>query len=109
MRDSGLTPTQTDVHAGNISAYTEAMKKNPGEPGAWDWRHTSNDPLSPMILDAEGRILAGHHRFIAARLAGIEIPEGVVKTLNRSTAGRPVYSWSDVKILPGARPPRRTF
>ena len=109
MREADLTPTQTDVHEENILAYADAMRKAADEPGAWNWNYTANDPLSPMIVDAQGRILAGHHRFIAAWLAGIEVPTGVVKTLNRSTAGRPVYDWADVTVRPGSRPPRRTF
>ena len=98
MAGSGLTPTQTDVYEGSIDQYAEAMRT-----GDWDWNKTRTDLMAPMLLDREGRILAGHHRFIAARKAGIDIPPGVVRILGRLTAGRPTYAWSDVTLRSGAR------
>jgi hypothetical protein len=39
--------------------------------------------------------MSGHHRIIAAELAGIEIPESAIVKYSGVTS-RPVYDWSDV-------------
>jgi hypothetical protein len=97
MKDTHLSPTQRQVFAENISEYAEAMQN-----GTWDWNRTANDPFSPMIKDTAGNIMAGHHRFIAAEVAGVEIPEGVVKIIPAGGARVP-RPWSSVKMLPGRR------
>lgn len=105
MKDSGLSPTQKEVWEGNINKYAEAMQKASGEPAAWDWNHTATDPLGPMIKDASGNIMAGHHRFIAAEQAGVAIPDGVVRIIPGSGARIP-RPWGGVIVRPGFRPGR---
>lgn len=95
MRDTGLRPTQRQVFADALENYAEAMRG-----GTWDWQRTAGDPRVPMIVDTAGNILAGHHRFIAARMAGITMPPGVVKTLPASGA-RVARDWSEVQVVSG--------
>jgi hypothetical protein len=102
MKDSGLIPTQKDVWEGNINEYADAMRKAPGESGAWDWNRTATDPREPMIKDLNGNIIAGHHRFIAAKLAGVQIPEGVIKVIP-GYGGRVPRPWGNVTVHPGFR------
>ncbi len=97
MQNTGLTPTQKKVYEGMIQQYAEAMQNE-----EWDWQRTANDPLSPMIKDMAGNILAGHHRFIAAEVAGVQIPAGVVKVFASSGARVP-RSWSEVVVVSGVR------
>ncbi len=105
MKGSGLRPTQKEVWEGNIHKYAEAMRKAPGEPGAWDWNWTATNLMEPMIKDTYGNILAGHHRFIAVEAAGVEIPADVVKTIFGSGA-RVSRPWSSVSVRSGFRPGR---
>lgn len=105
MKDSGLNPTQKEVWAGSINEYAEAMKKAPSEPGAWDWNRTATNPMEPTILDTNNNIIAGHHRFIAAKQAGVTIPDGVVKIIPTSGA-RVARAWHSVTVNPGMRPVR---
>ena len=97
MRNTGLMPTQKKVFEGMIQQYVEAMKNE-----EWDWQRTANDPLAPMIRDTDGNILAGHHRFIAAEVAGIQIPAELVKVM-AGTGARVPRSWSEVKVVSGVR------
>ena len=98
MRDSGLLPTQKEVYAENINEYAEAMRT-----GVWDWKITATDARAFMIVDANGGIIAGHHRFVAAKIADISIPNGVVKMLIRPSA-RGSRAWTVVTVRPGYRP-----
>jgi hypothetical protein len=63
----GLKPTQTKQHfdRDKINKMIEAMLD-----GSFDWSKSS---LQPVILGPQGEILGGHHRVIAAHLAGIDL------------------------------------
>ncbi len=103
MQNTGLHPTQKQVYADNLAEYAQAMRQASGTPGAWDWNKTANDLRPPMVKDAAGNILAGHHRFIAVELAGIAMPDGVVRTKLTPTLRMP-RSWDSVVVSPGLRP-----
>lgn len=92
-----LTCPDDQVYAGNVNEYAEAMRN-----GIWDWARTASDPTSPMIKDAAGNILAGHHRFVAAEAAGVKIPKGVVRIIPGSGERVP-HPWDQVTVLPGYR------
>ena len=94
---TGLTPTQAKSHfdKGKINRMVDAMRD-----GTFDWSKAS---LQPVVLGPAGEVLGGHHRVIAAHLAGIDLaavagsrPQFCV--LPRSY--RPVHAWADV--LPDA-------
>jgi len=58
--------------------------------GTWDWS------LNKIIVDPEGNIMSGHHRVLAAELAGLpEIPKDSIH-LATSVTRRPVYAWSTI-------------
>ena len=91
-------PTQKEVSAALVNDYAAAIIA-----GTWDWNRTETDPRSPMIVDPHNAIVAGHHRFVAAALAQVVIPEGVIKLLPAATA-RPTRPWSQVTVRAGYRP-----
>ena len=90
---AGLKPTQ-DKHRfdrDKIEAMADAMSN-----GFFDWRSAG---LQPVILGPNDEVLGGHHRIIAAHLAGIDLgslpgPRPQVQRLARCF--RPVYQWIDV-------------
>jgi hypothetical protein len=94
---TGLKPTQTkqNFDPGKINKMVDAMKD-----GSFEWDKAS---LQPVILGPHDEILGGHHRVIAAHLAGIDLstvpgPRPQVQRL--PTSFRPVSDWIDV--LPDA-------
>ncbi len=89
----GLKPTQTkqNFDRDKIDKMVEAMQD-----GSFDWNKAG---LQPVILGPNGEILGGHHRVIAAHLAGIELtavpgPRPQVQRLSKNY--RPVEQWIDV-------------
>jgi hypothetical protein len=89
----GLKPTQTKQHfdRDKINNMVDAMKD-----GSFDWNRAS---LQPVILGPNGEVMGGHHRVIAAHLAGIDLtavpgPRPQVQRLPRNF--RPVFDWIDV-------------
>ena len=65
--------------------------------GSFDWKAAS---LEPIILGPKGQVLNGHHRVIAAELAGVDLasvpgPSPQVRRLPRE-AFRPEFRWIDV-------------
>ncbi len=91
----GLKPTQAKQHFDRdaINQMAEAMKD-----GSFDWDKAS---LQPVILGPDGEVMGGHHRVIAAHLAGIDLtaiagPRPQVQRLPSNY--RPVYDWGDVLL-----------
>ncbi len=89
----GLKPTQGKQHfdRDKIDVMADAMKD-----GTFDWNAAS---LQPVILGPNGEVLGGHHRVIAAHLAGVDLtavqgPRSQVQRLARNY--RPVVCWVDV-------------
>jgi hypothetical protein len=89
----GLKPTQTKQHfdKDKIERMVDAMTD-----GSFAWHKAS---LQPVILGPDGEVLGGHHRVIAAHLAGIDLtavqgPRPQVQRLPRNF--RPVFDWIDV-------------
>jgi hypothetical protein len=90
---TGWKPTQAKQHfdRDKINTMVEAMKD-----GSFAWDKAS---LQPIILGPDGGILGGHHRVIAAHLAGIDLtsipgPRPQVQRLPKIF--RPVADWIDV-------------
>jgi len=89
----GLKPTQTkqNFDPDKINRMADAMRD-----GSFDWNKAGSQPV---ILGPNGEIMGGHHRMIAAHLAGIDLaavpgPRPQVQRLPKSF--RPVYDWIDV-------------
>lgn len=90
---SGLIPTQGKHHfnRATIDKMTDAMKD-----GSFDWHKAG---LQPVILGPGGQVMGGHHRVIAAHLAGIDLttipgPRPQVQRLPKNF--RQEYRWIDV-------------
>ena len=64
---TGLIPTETkpQFDREKINRMAEAMRN-----GTFDWNRSS---LQPIILGPNGQVLGGHHRVVAAHLAGIDL------------------------------------
>ncbi len=89
----GFKPTQGKQHfdAAKIVAMLEAMLD-----GTFDWNAAS---LQPVILGPNDEILGGHHRVIAAHLAGIEltkVPGPLPQVQRLPMSFRPESEWTDV-------------
>jgi hypothetical protein len=64
--------------------------------GTFDWAASA---LRPIILGPDGEVLGGHHRIIAAHLAGIDMTTVAVKWPQIRSVGvcfRTDYQWIDV-------------
>ncbi len=85
-------PTQKEIYEGNVNQYTDLMRTN-----NWDWNRTATDPLSPIIVDSQNHIVAGHHRILAAIPANVEIPEYALTRLQSVTFGVP-RPWGQVEV-----------
>ena len=90
MAGTGWFATQGAVDASKASAYADEMAK-----GNWQWLPLNRQ--NPIILDQSGKIMSGHHRLVAARIAGVGVPEAAIQRFPRTTA-RPVKAWRDVRV-----------
>ena len=69
MTGSQFQPTQRVVYRASVEAMAAAMKG-----GTFNWSGMDD----PIIVDAKNTLVQGHHRVIAARLAGVRIPESAI-------------------------------
>jgi hypothetical protein len=89
----GLKPTQTKQYfdTDKINRMIDAMRD-----GSFDWNKAS---LQPVILGPNGEVMGGHHRVIAAHLAGIDlmaVPGSRPQVRRLLKNFRPVCDWIDV-------------
>jgi hypothetical protein len=89
MGNTGLLPTQATVKAPKVNSFAQQMAN-----GTWDW--TRIDRRNLILLGPGNEILSGHHRFIAATLAGVEIPESAITRLSKAL--RPTRPWAEVVV-----------
>ena len=89
----GLKPTQTkqQFDRDKIKRMADAMRD-----GSFDWNKAG---LQPVILGPNGEVMGGHHRVVAAHVAGIDLnavpgPRPQVQKLPANF--RPVSDWIDV-------------
>lgn len=90
MTGSGLTATQTAVDASRVNLYAGEMVS-----GNWQWLPLNRS--NPILLDELGRIMSGHHRLIAAHIAGIHVPADAEQRFPGRTQ-RPTTAWHDVLV-----------
>jgi hypothetical protein len=95
MAGSKLKATQRDVYRKTVEDMADAMRAR-----TFDWARAD---LDPIIMDANGKILQGHHRILAAKLARVEIPESAIKRVPADTI-RDTRHWAQVTIRPGSKP-----
>ena len=93
LQARGLKPTQGKHHFDRaiIERMVDAMQD-----GTFDWNKAG---LQPVIIRPAGEVLGGHHRVVAAHLAGIDLsaipgPRPQVRTLPQNF--RPENEWIDV-------------
>ncbi len=88
LENSGFQPTQTAarIDPGKVSEYAKAMAN-----GSWVWSQTDK-----IIVDAQGAILSGHHRIIAAFQAAVEIPADAMIRMTTTNRIRPIYEWANI-------------
>lgn len=72
LTSEGFVPTQgkEDFDRDKIDGMAVAMSLPSGDAGAFDWRAAA---LRPVVLGPNGEVLGGHHRVVAAHLAGIDL------------------------------------
>jgi hypothetical protein len=90
---SGFIPTQGKQHfdRAKIDRMVAAMRN-----GTFDWSKAS---LQPVIVGPNGEVMGGHHRVIAAHLAGIDLTgvSGPRAQVQRLTVNfRATHRWIDV-------------
>lgn len=87
----GLTPTQSKsrFNRDKIDRMAAEMLAD-----TFDWVAASR---SPVIVGPAGEVVGGHHRVVAAHLAGVDLgsmPGVQVRTVGQNF--RPVHNWIDV-------------
>ena len=90
MADTGWQATQGGVDAEKVNLYAKEMIQN-----NWNWLPLNR--RNPLLVDQADRIMSGHHRFVAARLAGVDVPEAAIQRFPGSTS-RPVTAWFEVLV-----------
>lgn len=90
MADTRWQATQSGVDAEKVNFYAEQMIQN-----NWNWLPLNR--RNPILVDQADKIMSGHHRFVAARLAGVFVPEAAIQRFSGSTS-RPVTEWSKVLV-----------
>ena len=90
MAGTGWFATQGAVEARKVNAYADDMAN-----GNWQWLPPNRQ--NPIIVDQAGKIMSGHHRLIAAQIAGVTVPEAVIQRFPGITS-RPVKVWRDVRV-----------
>lgn len=87
LRGAELQPGQQVASPQIVAEYAQRMKA-----GRWDWSRGEK-----IVVGEDGRggrvIIEGHHRYMAARLAGIKIPASAFSMTRRPWVAS---SWDDV-------------
>ncbi len=86
----GLKPTQQKdrFRRTTIDQMAEQMKD-----GSFDWARSARQPV---FLGPNGEVINGHHRIIAAHLAGIDLLAMPSQVRRLAHCFRPDYPWIDV-------------
>lgn len=95
MTGTPYKPTQRDLYRGTVEEMADAMKAK-----KFDWAKSKVDPI---IIDKNGKILSGHHRIVAARLAKEPIPESAITRVPADTI-RDTRPWTGVTVRAGEKP-----
>lgn len=90
MAGTGWSATQSAVEAAKVNAYAGAMAD-----GNWQWLPLNR--RNPIIVDQGGKIMSGHHRLVAAQIAGVSVPEAAIQRFPGMTS-RPIKAWRDVQV-----------
>jgi|GEM_PF-1212917 len=90
MVGTGWLATQAAVDAAKVNSYADEMAKG-------NWRRLSPNRQNPIILDQSGKIMSGHHRLVAAQIAGLTVPELAIQRFPGMTS-RPVKLWRNVRV-----------
>lgn len=85
-------PTQSarKVNWGKVAEYADRMRRPASDPNHWNW-----NPDTAIAVDPNGAIVGGHHRVLAAAVAGVPIPQSYIYVVKSVTA-RDVISWHEV-------------
>ena len=90
MAGTGWLPTQSAVEASKVNAYAYDMTA-----GNWQWLPLNRQ--NPIIVDQAGKIMSGHHRLVAAQIAGVTVPAAAIQRFPGMTF-RPVKAWRYVLV-----------
>ncbi len=90
MTSTGWSATQGGVDAAKVNLYADEMAR-----GSWQWLPLNR--RNPILIDQLGKIMSGHHRLIAVRIAGVTVPEAALQHFPGATS-RPSTSWQDVVV-----------
>jgi RHS repeat-associated protein len=97
-------PVQADVSRSRVEAYADSMQ-NPNTPFDWNnMRDRYTGQPDPIIIETNPNgqqiIIEGHHRFLAAKLANVRIPDSAIEHRQRTTPYPQIYRWEDVVWTP---------
>jgi hypothetical protein len=86
-----FNPTQAPgrFDPARLAAYERDMRA-----GAWDWDRGMATG-QPIIVDAAGSIMSGHHRVLAAFMADIPIPPAAIMRFP-GTSPRAARTWQEI-------------
>jgi hypothetical protein len=91
---SEFSPTQKVIYRGTVDGMAKEMDAK-----TFNWSSMDD----PIIVDAKGNILQGHHRIVAARLARVRIPPSAIQR-TPTVSPRDPRPWGNVTVKPGLKP-----
>jgi ParB-like nuclease domain len=92
LTQQGLIPTQSQRKMDKVKIESMA---NAMQDGSFDYQAAA---LEPILLTRQNEIYGGHHRIIAAQIAGVDVLSmpGQSMQLTHSSGVRPNYQWTSV-------------
>jgi len=94
MLSSPFQPTQKRIYRDSVEDLARAMKSP-----AWNW----DAMRDKIMIDVANNIMDGHHRVVAARLAGVPIPPSALRRMPSVSALDP-RPWNNVAVVSGRKP-----
>ena len=91
--------TQPEIFRGTVEAMVHELKSD--APKFWRDTVARNGPIEIWEVNGERWLFNGNHRYQAAVLAGVEIPDSVILVVNKSGSSIPTYPLDQLNWLPG--------
>ncbi|WP_405820218.1 FG-GAP-like repeat-containing protein [Streptomyces sp. NBC_01390] len=96
MATSRYKPTQRAVYRETVEEMAQKMKS-----GSFEW---PTSPTDIVRVDAGGKIAQGHHRIVAAEMAGKPIPKNAIDVSPKADTITDPRPWGNVAVKPGKKP-----
>ena len=92
VRSSDPRPSQPRVSKSDVEQYANDMRS-----GTFDWNNMDDKII--IVQTSQGNyIIEGHHRFLASKLSGSEIPDSAIQY--RQGTAPAAFEWHNVQWIP---------